>query len=85
MSVEKLKVVIISRDPAPAQMMIDQKELLNVEHSKYLGRMTRKYARCRSGISAALLWQKQHSVGEDSFHWHYISSSLSSHFTTEMS
>jgi hypothetical protein len=37
MNVEKAKVMIILRQPLPVKMMIDQKQLENVESFKYLG------------------------------------------------
>jgi len=38
MNVEKSKVTRISREPSPVTIMIDQKQLENVECFKYLGR-----------------------------------------------
>jgi len=37
MNVEKTKVMRISRQPFPVKIMIDQKQLQNVESFKYLG------------------------------------------------
>jgi hypothetical protein len=37
MNVEKTKVMRISRKPLPVKIMIDQKQLENVESFKYLG------------------------------------------------
>jgi len=37
MNVEKTKVMRISRQPSPVTIMIDQKQLENVECFKYLG------------------------------------------------
>jgi hypothetical protein len=39
MNVEKTKVMRISRQPFPVKLMIDQKQLENVESFKYLGSM----------------------------------------------
>jgi len=39
MNVEKTKVMRISRQPFPVKIMIDQKQLENVESFKYLGSM----------------------------------------------
>ena len=39
MNVEKTKVMRISRQPAPIKVMIDQKQLENVEYFNYLGNM----------------------------------------------
>jgi hypothetical protein len=37
MSVERIKVMRISRQPSPVTIMVDQKQLENVEYFKYLG------------------------------------------------
>jgi hypothetical protein len=37
MNVEKTKVMRISRQPFPVKIMIDEKQLQNVESFKYLG------------------------------------------------
>jgi hypothetical protein len=37
MNVEKTKVMRISRQPSPMKIMIDQKQLENVEYFSYLG------------------------------------------------
>jgi hypothetical protein len=42
MTVEKTKVMRISRQPFPVKMMIDQKQLDNVESLKYLGSILTK-------------------------------------------
>jgi len=39
MNVEKTKVMRFSRQPSPVTIMIDQKQLENVECCKYLGSM----------------------------------------------
>ena len=39
MNVEKTKVMRISRQPSPVTIMVDQKQLENVECFKYLGSM----------------------------------------------
>jgi len=46
MNVEKAKVMTISRQPSPVQIMIHQKQLENVEHLNYLGSMITNDARC---------------------------------------
>ena len=42
MNVEKTKVMRISRQPFPVKIMIDQKQLDNVESFKYLGSILQK-------------------------------------------
>ena len=37
MNVEKTKVMRISRQPSPVTILVDQKQLENVEYFKYLG------------------------------------------------
>jgi hypothetical protein len=55
--VEKTKVMRISRQPSPMKIMIDQKQLENLEYFNYLGSMITKEARCtreiKSGIAIA--------------------------------
>jgi hypothetical protein len=46
MNVEKTKVMRISRQPYPTKIMIDQKQLKNVEYFNYLGSMITNDARC---------------------------------------
>jgi len=41
MNAEKTKVITISRQPFPVKIMIDQKQLENVESFKYLGSILR--------------------------------------------
>jgi hypothetical protein len=45
MNVEKTKVMRISRKPSPLQMMIDHKQLKNMENFKYVSSMTKSDAR----------------------------------------
>jgi hypothetical protein len=45
MNVEKPKVMRISRQPSPIKVMIDQKQLENVEYFNYLGSMITSDAR----------------------------------------
>jgi hypothetical protein len=40
MNVGKTKVMRISKEPSPVQIMIDQKQQRNVEYFKYLGSIT---------------------------------------------
>jgi hypothetical protein len=44
--VEKTKVMRISRQLLPVKIMIDQKQLANVESFKYLGRILSNNGRC---------------------------------------
>ena len=46
MNVEKTKVMRISRQPSTVTIMIDQKQLENVECFKYLGRMLTNDGSC---------------------------------------
>jgi hypothetical protein len=50
MNVEKTKVMTVSR-PFPVKIMIDQKQLDNVESLKYLGSMLRNDGRCTSVLT----------------------------------
>jgi hypothetical protein len=50
MNVEKTKVMRISRQPFPVILMIDQKQLENVESFKYLGSMLTNDGRCTCEI-----------------------------------
>jgi hypothetical protein len=45
MNVEKTKVMKISRQPSLMNIMVDQKELENLEYINYLGRMITNYTR----------------------------------------
>ena len=46
MNVQKTKVMGISRQPFPVNIMIDQKQLENVESFKYLGSILTNDRRC---------------------------------------
>jgi hypothetical protein len=50
MNVEKTKVMRISGQPSPTKIMIDQKQLENVEYFNYLGSMITNDARCTHEI-----------------------------------
>ena len=50
MNVEKTKVMRISRQPSPVTIMIDQKQLENVECFKYLGSLLTNDGRCTCEI-----------------------------------
>jgi hypothetical protein len=45
-SLEKNKVMKISSQPLPVKIMIDQKQLENVEYFKYLGSILTNDGRC---------------------------------------
>ena len=57
MNVEKTKVMRILKEPSPVTIMIDQKQLENVEYFKYLGSILTNDGRCtcenKSRISMA--------------------------------
>jgi hypothetical protein len=50
MNVEKTKVMRISRQPSPIQIMTDQKQLKNVEYLNYLGSMITNNVSCTKEI-----------------------------------
>jgi hypothetical protein len=50
MNVEKTKVMRISRQPLPVKIMVDQKQLENVESFKYLGSILTNDGRCTCEI-----------------------------------
>jgi hypothetical protein len=52
MNVERIKVLRISRQPSPIKIMIDQKQLENVEYFNYLGSMITNDARCTREIKS---------------------------------
>jgi predicted RNA-binding protein len=54
MNVEKTKVVRISRQPSPAQIMINQKRPENVKYSIYLGNMITDDAKCTREIQSGI-------------------------------
>jgi len=58
MNVEKIKVMRISRQPSPVTIMIDQKQLENVECFKYLGRMLTNDGRCTCEIKSRIVMAK---------------------------
>jgi hypothetical protein len=61
MNAEKTKLMRISRQPSTVQIMVDHKELKNVDYFNCLGSMIPNDAR--------LPWQKQHSTRR-LFHQH---------------
>ena len=52
MDVEKTKLMRISRQPSPVTIMIDQKQLENVEWFKYLGSLLTNDGRCTHEIKS---------------------------------
>jgi hypothetical protein len=72
MNVEKTKVMRISGQPFPVQIMIDQKQLENVESFKYLGSILTNDGRCTCEMKCRTLWLKLHSIRRWLFllaHW----------------
>jgi hypothetical protein len=53
-SVEKTKVMRISRQPSPIKITIDQKQLENEEYFNYLGSMITNDARCTREIKSRI-------------------------------
>ena len=58
MNVEKTKVMRISRQPSPITIMIDQKQLENVECFKYLGSMLTNDGKCTCEIKSRIAMAK---------------------------
>jgi hypothetical protein len=58
MSVEKTEVIRISRQPSPIKIMIDLKQLQNVDYFSYLGSMITNYARCTREIKSRIAMAK---------------------------
>jgi hypothetical protein len=58
MNVEKTKVMRISGQPSPMKIMIDQKQLENVEYFNYLGSMITNDARCTHEIKSRIAMAK---------------------------
>jgi len=56
--VEKTKVMRISRQTSPEKIMIDQKQLENVECFKYLGSMLTNDGRCTCEIKSRITMAK---------------------------
>ena len=57
-NVEKTKVMRISRQPSPVTIIIDQKQLENVECFKYLGSMLTNDGRCMCEIKSRIAMAK---------------------------
>jgi hypothetical protein len=58
MNVEKTKVMRSSMQPSPIKIMIDQKQLENVEYFSYLGSMITNDARCTCEIKSRIAMAK---------------------------
>jgi hypothetical protein len=58
MNVEKTKVMRISKHSSPVQILIDQKQLENMEYLNYLCSMTTKDARCTREIKSRIAMAK---------------------------
>ena len=71
-NVEKTKVMRISRQPFPVKIMINQKQLENVESFKYLGSILTNDGNVLVKLNVGLLWLKLHSTRRGFFylaHW----------------
>jgi hypothetical protein len=58
MNVEKTKVMKISRQPSPVKIMIEQKQLENVDSFKYLGSILTNDGRCTCKIKCRIAMAK---------------------------
>jgi len=58
MNVEKTKVMRISRQPLPVKIVIEQKQLENVEYFKYLGFILTNDGRCTCEIKCRIAMAK---------------------------
>jgi hypothetical protein len=58
MNMEKTKLTRISRQPFPVKIMIDQKQLQNVESFKYLGSILTNDERCTCEIKCSIAMTK---------------------------
>jgi hypothetical protein len=58
MNVEKTEVMRILRQPSPVKIMIDQKQLENMESFKYLGSILRNDGRCNCEIKCRIAMAK---------------------------
>jgi hypothetical protein len=57
-NVEKADIMRISRQPSPGPVMIDQKQVENMEYFNYLGSMTTNDARCTHEIKSRIVMAK---------------------------
>jgi len=58
MNVKKTKLMRISRQPFPVKIMIEQKQLQNVESFEYLGSILTNYVRCPGEIKSRFAMEK---------------------------
>ena len=58
MKVEETKVMRISRQPSPVKIMIDQKQMENVEYFKYLRSILTSDGRCTCEIKSRIAMTK---------------------------
>jgi len=58
MKIERTKVIRISRQPFPVKIMIDQKQLENLQSFKYLGIMLTNDGRCTCKIKCTIAMEK---------------------------
>jgi hypothetical protein len=66
MNMDETKVIRISRQPSPVQIMIYGTQLENVEYFSYLGNMI-NYVRCTYEIKSRIPMEKQHSTRKGLF------------------
>jgi hypothetical protein len=66
-NVEKAKAMEISRQPSPTKIMIDQKQLKNVEYFNYLGSMITNDARYTREIKSRIAMAKAAFNKKESF------------------
>ena len=72
MNVEKTNAMRISRQPFPVKIVMDQKQVQNVEFFKYLGSVLTMMEYVLVKLNVELLWLKLHSTRIDLFllaHW----------------
>jgi hypothetical protein len=67
MNVEKTNATRVSRQLYPLQIMIDQKQLENVECFNGLDSMISNNARCTREIKSRIVWKKQNLAGRRFF------------------
>jgi len=68
MNMEKTKVMRISRQPIQVKIMVDQKQLENVESFKYLGSIYQMMEDVLVKLNVRLLWLKLHSTRRGLFY-----------------
>ena len=68
MNVEKIKVMKISKQPSPIQIMVDKIQLENVEYFNYLGSMIINDAKCTCEIKFRIAMVTTAFNKKNSFH-----------------